>query len=238
MPYRFDEHISSQSAQIDFARGHYNNVTPVHLFGFNRTVATAFETIMNDGGGVYSFPSTGLIMSLVSSAADTCDVTLVGLDASYAPLVETVTLTGTTPVTTSSAFFRINQAYVSSGTQSGNVTVSNGGTTYSYIEAAAGVASNATYTTGANQKLYITNVNFTSGTVNPNKYLTGRVRQKTNGGSVAHFWQATWSISQLDFKVPIPYAVPPMTDFSFEAKSSSGENEIAVYVNAFMVDNE
>ena len=236
MPYSFDEHMTSLSAAYDFSRGRYLNVKPVHIFGFNRSVETSFETIFNDGGGVYTFPSSALTMSLVSSTADTCEVTILGLDSDYLPITETVTLNGTSPVNTILEFFRINQCYVSSGLNSGNVTVSNGGTTYAYIEAGVGVCSNATYSTGSNQKLYICSVSFTSGTVNQNKYITGRTRQITELNDL-HFWQSTWAISQLNFNVQVPYAVPEKTDISFEAKSSSGTNEIAVYVNAFMIEN-
>ena len=238
MAYQFDEHNATANTYLDFARGHYNNVTPVNLFGFNRNVATEFETIMNDGGGIYTFPSSALIMSCVSSTTDTVPVFISGLDADYLPISETVTLNGTTPVATTQAFFRINSVYVSVGVNAGNVTISNGGTTYGYIEAGTGVMQASLYTTPANCKLYITAVHFASGTVNPNKYLFGRVYKLTAGGGVMRFWEATWNTSSLSYNIPVPFAIPEKTDFAFEAKSSSGENEISVYVNAVMIDNE
>ena len=237
MPYQFDEHQHTE-ALIDFSRGHYKNATPVNLFGFNRTVATSFETLANDGGGLYTFPASALTLSVVSSEADTCTVTIVGLDTNWAQISETVTLTGTTPVSTTKQFLRINLSYVATGTQSGNVTISNGGTTYCYIEAGTGISEYGIYSTAANEKLYISGVSFTSGSVNSNKYITGRVYKKTNGGAIQRFWQATWAIGQLNYSVPVPFQIPPMTDFAFECKSSSGENEIAVFVNAFSIIDE
>ena len=101
MPYQFDEHQSSQNVYFDIARGHFSNVTPVNLFGFNRSVATAYETIFNDGGGLYTYPSSSLTMSLVSSsAADTMQVLIEGLNASWEKITDIVTLNGTTAVTT------------------------------------------------------------------------------------------------------------------------------------------
>lgn len=237
MPYQFDEHQHTQ-ALVDFARGHYKNVTPVHLFGFNRTVATSFETIANDGGGVYTFPASAVVMTLVSDAADTCSVLLSGLDANWQKITETVVLTGTTPVNTTNSFFRLNSAIVMSGTQAGNVSITNNSVKYAHIEASTGVSQFAVYSTSENEALYINGVNFASGTVNPNKYLTGRIYQKTDGGSALRYWEATWSTSQIAYDVKVPFRIPPKTDISFQAKSSSGENEIAVYVNCFAVDNE
>lgn len=237
MPYQFDEHQSLGSG-LDIARGYYGNVTPVNIFGFNRTIGTSFETIANDGGGIYTFPSTALTMSLVSSTTDTCTVNLVGLDINWSPISETVTLNGTTPVTTTKQFFRINSTFVASGANLGNITVSNNGTTYAYIEADTGYSQGGIYTTGLDENLYIASVSFTSGTVLSNKYLTGRVYKKTIGNGVQRFWQATWATGQINYNMPIPFKIPPQTDFAFEAKSSSGENEISLFVNAYSIVGE
>jgi hypothetical protein len=237
MPFRFDEHQKT-SPLVDFARGHYLNVTPLHIFGFNRNIATSFETIFNDGGGVYTFPSSALVLSLVSSAADTCVVCVYGLDADWLEISENVTLTGTTPVTTTKSFFRVNGAYVLSGTQSGNVSITNNGTKYAYIEALTGVSQACVLSTSATKAAYITNVTFTSGTVNSNKYLTGRAYFKEYGKAAQNFWQSTWAEGQISFNISVPFKLPPKSDFMLEAKSSASENEIAVYLNGFVIDDE
>ena len=237
MPFRFDEHQKT-SPLVDFARGHYLNVTPLHIFGFNRSIATSFETIFNDGGGVYTFPSSALVLSLVSSAADTCVVCVYGLDADWLEITENVTLTGTTPVTTTQSFFRVNGAYVVSGTQSGNVSITNNGTKYAYIEADTGVSQACVLSTSATKSAYITDVTFTSGTVNSNKYLTGRAYLKQYDMTVQNFWQSTWADGQISFNMSVPFRLPQKSDFMIEAKSSSSENEIAVYMNGFVIDNE
>lgn len=43
MPYSFDTN-SSLSPLIDIARGHYEELRPVPLFGFNRLIGATFET--------------------------------------------------------------------------------------------------------------------------------------------------------------------------------------------------
>lgn len=238
MPYQFDEHQSSQNTYFDIARGHYSNVEAVNLFGFNETIGTDYETIANDGGGIEPVPSSAVQMDLVSTAADTMDVHIKGLDADYNVLEEIITLTGTTPVTTTSSFLRINTAQIMSGTNAGNISISNGGTEYAYIGAGIGVTESLSYTVPANSKLYINSVSFTSGTVNPNKYLIGRAHLNTATGASLNFWQSTWAVGVLQFNVPVPFVVPEKCDFQLQAKSSSGENEISAYVNAHLVVDE
>ncbi len=239
MPYQFDEHNLSSDVKFDIARGHFKNAKAVNLFGFNRTIGTTFETIFNDGGGVYAFPPSSLTMSLVSSSAsDTMDVLIEGLNASWEPVTDTVTLTGTTTVDSNIPFYRINSVQILSGSNAGNITISNGGTTYAYIEAGTGINQSVIYSVPAGAKLYINSVSFTSGTVNPNKYLTGRAKLTTSNDAELAFWESTWAVGFLQFAVPVPFTVPEKCDFSIQAKSSSGENEIACYINAHLVTDE
>jgi len=233
MPYQFDKN-DTIAPLIDIARGHYNEFRPVQLFGFNRSVGTDFETIYNNGGGLYPFPAAAGTISAVSSAADTMGVYIEGLDANYAPISETITLTGTTPAIGSKSFLRVNKARITASNNAGNITLTIGSDTVAYIEATTGTHQAIAYTTPADTKLFIAGVSFASGTVNPNKYLTGRACIETQGGPELHFWQSTWSLGFLQFDVKMPFVIPPRTDFSLEVKSSSGENEIDCFVNAFL----
>ena len=86
-PYKSHNHL------YDVARGIFPHESALNIFGFNRAVETAFETVWNDGGP-YSFPSAAVIMSAVStSASDVMPVLISGLDSDYEPISETVTLT-------------------------------------------------------------------------------------------------------------------------------------------------
>lgn len=229
---------SSRDQFFDIARGLRPDCTAVDLFGFNRTVGLTFETIFNDGGGVYTFPASALQMSLVSSSAsDTMQVLLTGLDADRAELTELVTLTGTTPVTTTNSFLRINGAQITSGSNVGNITISNSGTTYAYIEAGYGVHQAAIYSTPANRSLYITQVEFTSGTLNENKYITARAGLYGPSDLTMHFFETTFVTSQLSYKLRKPFKVPAGYDFSLEAKSSAQENALSAYISAVLMDD-
>lgn len=226
---------SSRHVFLDAARGIHPDCQTVHLFGFNRTVGITYETIANDGGGIYAFPASAVQMSLVSaSAADTMSVMLTGLDTNRDIITETIELDGQTPVTTAKSFLRINDARIASGNNAGNITISNGGTTYAFIEATYGVHQAAVYSVPRNYALYITQVSITSGTINSNKYGFLRARL-SNSSTIIHFFESTFVTSQLTYSLQVPFTIPASYDFTMEAKSSSSENEFTAYIGGLLV---
>jgi hypothetical protein len=178
-------------------------------------------------------------MDLVStSTSDTMDILVKGLDANYNEISETVTLTGTVAVTTSASFLRINSAIILSGSNVGGITISNGGTTYGFIEAELGTTQSCIYTVPADRSLYLFRIDFNSATVNPNKYLTVRNKLRSDTGRILHVAEATFATSQVSYDRQVPFKITEKTDFQFQAKSSSGTNEVAVFVEAVQVKNQ
>ena len=230
--------IASPHAQLEIAHRRVAGAQQIQLFGCNRTIETAYETVWNDGGALYTFPASALTMTVVSSSAsDTMPILIQGLDTSYEPIDEIVTLTGTTPVTTSTQFYRINAVTILSGNNVGNISITNGGTKYAYIEAAHGTNQAIVYTTPARHSLYVFTAQFTSGTVNPNKYLTSRGVTRSSTGRIIRFWESTFQ-RDVTFDIAVPFRVPPKTDFSIEAKSSSGTNELSIYIGGVLIEED
>lgn len=224
-PYKSHNHL------YDVARGTYEYESALSVFGFNRTAGTAFETIWNDGG-TYAFPSAGVIMSAVStSSSDVMDILISGLDINYEPISETVSLTGTSAVTTSLSFFRINSAVILAGSNVGDITISNGGIKYAFIEAALGITQSCIYTVPAGFSMYIFRIDVNSATANANKYITIRNVTTVNGRTL-RVAEATFATSQVSYDRQVPFKIAEKTDFQFEAKSSSGSNEVSIFVEA------
>src|SRR6056297_1689811 len=187
----FRADISSPDAQLEIAHRREAGAQQVQLFGFNRDIATSYETVFNNGGGIYTFPTQALTMSCASSSAsDTMPILIQGLDADYEPLDEIITLDGTNAVTTDNQFYRINNTVILAGNNVADISITNGGTTYAYIEATYGVEQAIIYTTPARHSLYIHTAHFTSGTVNGNKYLFSRACQRSSTGRELHFWES------------------------------------------------
>lgn len=227
---------SSRNVLLDAVRGIHPDCFSVQKFGFNRHVGTTYETIFNDGGGIYTPPASAVAMSAVSSSAsDTMGLLITGLDADWREISETVTLNGLTTVTTTKQFLRINDAQITSGNNVGNITISNNGTQYYYIEATYGIAQYAFYSVPADHTFYLFQVDFTSGTIGSNKYGFARAKMHQDGGAILNFYESTFVTSQLKYDLPIPFKIPEKTDFSLECKSSSSENEISVYFCGILI---
>ena len=232
--YQYNNTRPTPHLLFDIVKGNIWNESSVNIFGFNREVGTAFETVWNDGGP-YVYPASALAMSVVStSAADTMDVLISGLDINYNAITETVTLTGTSAVTTSTDFFRINTAIILSGSNVGNITISNSGTKYAFIETDLGTTQSSVYTVPAGHSLYLFRIDANSATANGQKYLFIR-NVVTTGGRTLRVSEATFSTSQVSYDRQVPFKIVEKSDFHFEAKSSSSTNEISIFMEAILV---
>jgi hypothetical protein len=193
--------------------------------------------VWNDGG-TYAYPGSAVTMDLVSSSAsDTMQVMVTGLDADYASIFDVVTLNGTGSVTTAKSFYRINSAVILTGSNVGDITISNGGTTYGFIEATLGITQACLYTVPAGFSLYLFRIDANSGTVNGSKYLTIRNVVTNSAGRTLRVAEATFQNSQVSYDRQVPFRIAEKTDFQFEAKSSSSTNEVSIFVEGILVEN-
>ena len=222
------------NAYYGLLNDNFSGCEAVNIFGFNRDVATDFETLWNDTGS-YTFPSTQSVLTVVStSGSDTMQVLINGLDENYIQRQEVVTLTGTSAVTTAQQFFRINSAVILTGSNVGNISIKIGATLHGYIEASLGTTQACVFTVPAGKSLYLLRIDLTSGTVNPNQYITYRQTLRSSNGRVLRVAEATWSDGQQSFDRQVPFKIPEKTDFQFEAKSSSQTNEVSIFVEGLL----
>lgn len=232
--YQYNHTRPTPHLLFDIAKGNIFNEQPLNIFGINRTVGTAYETIWDDSGS-YVYPSSALIMTVVStSALDTMSVLVDGLDADYNVLQETVTLTGTVAVNTTGAFFRINSLVILGGENVGGISASNGGIQYAFIGPLLGVSQSSVYTVPAGHSFYLFRIDVNSATTNGNKFLYIRNVVTTNGRTIRAS-EATFAVSQVSYDRQVPFKIVEKSDFSFEAKSSSSTNEIAIFLEGVLV---
>jgi len=169
---------------------------------------------------------------------DTMALLISGLDANYWPISEVVTLDGTTPVSTAKSFLRVNSAVILAGTNVGNISVKSGVTVVGYISIGKGLTQACNFTVPVGHSLFIFRIDLTSGTVNGNKYLTYRNVTRSETGRVLRVAEATWQSGMQSFDRQVPFKIAEKTDFQFEAKSSSSDNEISIFVEAILCKNE
>lgn len=166
-------HPSLENYLIGVARGDVSGAAPFVSFG-NRTTSGAESGILWSNGTYTLPPAAGVQMSLVSSSADDASagtgirtVRVDYLNASLASASEIVTLNGTTPVNTVATNIRFlvgvtMVTYGSGKDAAGNITISNGGTTYGYIPAGRVRCESSVYMVPAGKKLFITSVHGSS----------------------------------------------------------------------------
>jgi hypothetical protein len=229
---------SSRNAFFDIARGIRSDCESVHLFGINTTIGTDFETLYDNGGSIYTFPTEQDTLTLASTSGDdTMQVRITGLNDQWREISEVVTLNGTNDVETTSEFFRINDARILGGNNVGDISIDHGANTVAYIQAEKGVHQAIIYSTPAGHSLYICTVKF-DGTIG----LFGTMRFRAmlqdpaSDDLVWHFWDSI-ARTDLDFDLKIPFKVPEKRDFSIEARGTQGTNQIACYLSGVLMED-
>lgn len=128
-------YIGTKEYLLEVGRGNVAGASLVNKFGRNLDIDNApgtFESLANQGGLYTGHNATGAeTISIAStSASDTGDLQVYGLDGSGVAQNETVTLTGVTPALTSGTYLRCFRAINRSGTAHvGTVTGNQSATT-------------------------------------------------------------------------------------------------------------
>lgn len=150
----------------------------VNRFGENPDIDTGTtpETVW-DGGGLFTFPSVAETIQVFSSSANDTSagtgartITVTGLDGSYNLSTETLTLNGTTPVTSTATFLRVNRIYVrtagSGGVNAGTITVHQSTTTsnvFCLMQAGVNQSNSAYYTIQSGTTGFLIDIEVTAG---------------------------------------------------------------------------
>ena len=115
--------------EVQVARGLVPGATQLNIFGYQASIGTTFLPVW-ENATAYTYPvSAGAMYLWSSSASDTSvQVLITGLDGSYNPASETVTVTGTGTVPTVNAYLRINRLDVVGTINAvGNISIGNSG---------------------------------------------------------------------------------------------------------------
>jgi hypothetical protein len=165
---------------LDVATGNIAGVSNISKFGYNPSIGTTtFESIW-EGSNAYPWQTVADQLEVLSSSANDTSagtgartVELQGLDSSWNLLSETVTMNGTTAVTTTGSFLRIFRARVvtagSNLINAGDITIrdQDTSTTRAIITNSPGKSMGQTlmaiYTVPAGKTAYVININFSSG---------------------------------------------------------------------------
>jgi len=240
--------------ELQVARDQITFHAEQNIFANGTTAATAslFRTVWeNMASTEYAFPSSALTMQLVSaSAGDTASITIVGLDASYAVISETLALNGTTNVPTTKQYFRINSMFVSSGSATnpvGVITLSNSGVIYAQINTAVynattssiGQTQMAVFTVPAGYTFYGYRYGaYSSFNGNTANYTTYRAITNSSAGVQKIIVQTPFNTTyEVMRHFPLPYA--EKTDLRWQIASSAATAAVvSVNIGGVLVKND
>tara|TARA_R110002074_G_scaffold213042_3_gene382688 strand:- start:457 stop:1191 length:735 start_codon:yes stop_codon:yes gene_type:complete len=226
-------HLTEMPLGLAIQRGNIPNFSAVNKFGFNDQVPTDWEVIAL-GSANFTYPTTAGVVTLVSDDANDTSagtgartIKIQGLDGDYNFQEETVTLNGTTNVTTTNSFLRIFRMSVetagSSGGIEGDVTATIGGNEQSRMEADYDNQSlQANYTVPANKRAYLTRIQFTSTKDNKSAFLGLFTREIGSVFKVKQLVEIYRNSVVIDF--PAPILIPEKTDIELRGKNAGTGN--------------
>jgi hypothetical protein len=233
---------------LQVARGQIPGHTGLEIFGYSAAIANSATGPMWEGqtqsGGLYAYPSSASPLLLVSDSTSdntTRSVLIDGLDANYAPITERIALNGTTNVTTTKSFLRINSMRMVNSTNTGTITAKITTTLYAQINPGVGQTQMSIYTVPAGYTFYLSYtqydaaIGFTS-----SAYMTAQEYNKYNGpdNGLVTFTHQTVFVQKQETPFTSPIAHPEKTDMQFCVKASAGGPlTCSMYAGGYLIQN-
>lgn len=227
---------------LQVSRGLVSGHKRIFKFGHNPQIQNIEETIW-DAGGIYSYPSSAVAMTVTSGAGATdngVQITVSGLDASWNEQSETVTLASTGTATTTNTFLRVNRAFVSGGTApTSNVTISNGGTTYAQITNGENQTLMSIWTVPAGYTAYLLALDATAFTEQNNKVATLRYLTREENGvfRVKNKFDLFQAAFHQNYITPEPILEKTDIEFRAVATSSNADLRVAASMDIIYIEN-
>ena len=210
-----------------------------NIFGWQASTSTTFIPLW-ENATAYTYPGSALTMTVTSASAsdDGGTITIIGLDASYNVITDTVTANNAVAPTTSVGFYRINDVIFSksTGVNVGIITVSNGGTTYAKINAGTGRNQASIFTVPAGKSFYLYRIDaFSNDSTAAKPGLFQNYVQNFNGS--IYVVARTTFLSNMNIQRRIPFKYNEKTDIQFQLRTASGTYEMNVFGEGILKDN-
>lgn len=240
--------------QLQVSRGQIPGHTSIQVFGYNADLDQTEESIWPDGGTI-PHPSVASVLKVSStSVSDTASggggarsVFIEGLDGDYNVVSESVTLSGTTPVTTTNTYLYVNQLYVTSvGAAAANVGVINVGTgdvnagipavLYDLIAAGYNQRTTSHYCVPAGCTGFMTHGIVTVGQASGSTSVTAFLKQHGPDGILRVGAVTTLNNGSVDYNFEYPYMIPEKTCIGATAVGSANNNTATSFFNIVLID--
>lgn len=230
---------------LEVARGNVAGHNSMSKFGYNISVGSTSREDIWDQGGLYPWPTSAATVTIKSNDADDTSagtgartLEIEGLDSSWDLVIETITMNGTTDVTTTNSYRRIYRMTVktsgSSETNEGQITATHTATIIAVIEANNGQTFMAIYTIPNGKTGYFYDYYFTSENSLP-ATMDLLVRPFNGSWNSKHRLEIGGSVVPQPFRVPLKFEAK--TDIRMNAIAHTGNNRMAAGFNLVLVDD-
>lgn len=230
---------------LQVARGQIQGHTSFQIFGYNPDIDTSEESVWPDGG-VVPHPTTASILTIASTnAADASagtgarTVFIEGLDGNYNVVSETVTLNGTTGVTTTNSYMYVNAFTVltvgSGEVNAGEITAKVGATLYDLIAVGYNNRTTAHYCVPAGYSAYMTSGIITTGQASGSTSVTAYLKQHGPDGIVRIGAVSTLNNGSVQYDFDPPYRIPEKNCVGASAIGSANNNSVSAFFNIILI---
>ncbi len=230
---------------LQVARGQIQGHTSFQIFGYNPDIDTSEESVWPDGG-VVPHPTTASILTIASTnAADASagtgarTVFIEGLDGNYNVVSETVTLNGTTGVTTTNSYMYVNAFTVltvgSGEVNAGEITAKVGATLYDMIAVGYNNRTTAHYCVPAGYSAYMTSGIITAGQASGSTSVTAYLKQHGPDGIVRIGAVSTLNNGSVQYDFDPPYRIPEKNCVGASAIGSANNNSVSAFFNIILI---
>ena len=226
---------------LQVARGQIEGHSTVSIFGYQPSIGTSSIAVW-ENASAYTFPSSASTITVASGSAtdNGATVLVVGLDANWNQIQETVTI-ATGGTTTVNSYLRINNLFLAtpaSGqtTNVGQITIKVSTTTYGQINVGVGKSQNAWYSVPANYEFYLDQVEInTSNSYTSSVIVTYNVQATNNvTGTTLSVLQQPF-VSIFTITRPNPFKYTQKYDLQFQLKASTGTIGAGLVVNGKLI---
>lgn len=234
---------------LQVAQGLVPGYSSLSVFGYNPDLDQTEESVWPDGGTV-PHPTVAAQLTVVSTnAADDGSpagtgartVYIEGVDGSYNTVSETITMNGTTGVTTANSYLYINQFYVvtvgSGGANAGEITAKLSTTLYDLIGAEENNRTTGHYCVPAGYTAYLVVGIFSAGQLSGSTSVTGYLRTHGPDGILRVVAVTTLNNGSAQYDFANPVRVPEKHCIGATAIGSANNNSVSSMFNIMLVQN-
>ena len=226
-----DKHINWEAA---VALGKTGGNEAWNIFGYNTDAGTNLRALWYRGDNTdYVFPSAAQIMQVKSTdAADTMNLLIQGLDANYDRISETVTLAGTSVVSTTKEYLRLNGAIILAGSNAGTIDIGDDlagtPTYYKGIRPGDGRCQDSFSTIPRGYQFALYRIDAFSADSTASKPGIFRNYVANSAGRILNVARTTF-FNNMNIQRRIPFVYSEKTDIQFQLSTVTGSHEMGVF---------